>query len=194
MHNKSVLTGGGRPKGERALLNLYSAVQCAAGLLLLAVPGGMLRDAFVPAACWLLLFSMLLTLARMILFSRGFADFAMCLVVSLEYGFFSWCFSSLDLTFVEGYRPVVSFALLFVGISRILAFAQIMDRARLPLLVVAGLIEGTSAVLLLLGLPDDSTFYLYLFPGVLCILAGAMSFSEALRVHASHRLLPQRYR
>lgn len=190
MKNKSVLTGGKRPpQGEHGFLNLWGVVQSVAGLLLLGIPaGGGLRAHLVLAACWALFACMLLAAVRALLFNRGFADTVLGLALMLLYGFYSWAASSSDLYVIDSYRPVLCIALLFCGIARILAFAQIMDRVRLPLLVVSGLAESAAAVLLLLGIPSYATLFLYLYTGLLFLLSGFGALFEAARVREPRRI------
>ncbi|MDR3645035.1 MAG: hypothetical protein P4M02_08180 [Clostridia bacterium] len=183
MNRKSVLISrkNTTARHETGFLMCAGLATLACGLALVFIPSFADRALAILNVSWLLLLCMILAFIRLLLYNRGFADTIMGAFTVIFYGVLGWAMTPADVTSITGYRPVICVILLFLGLSRVPAFAQLLNHVMLPVLLMSAALEIAAGILLFFGLPDYNAFYLYFLPGLAIVLSGLGIFSEASR-------------
>lgn len=172
----------GRIKKEKAFYLVFGALLCLTGILLMWIPAVSDKGLFVLIVGWLLLLSMVASLVRPFFYNRGFADFAMGILSSFYLALVGFAANSADMNIIDNYRVLLCTALLFAALSKILVFAQLMQRAVLPYLLISGFIGVAAAILMLMDIPSSSTRFLYWYSGLVILTGGLESFASRYKL------------
>ena len=169
----------GRYKSEKNYYILFAVVLLASGAVLLLLPVARAAGPFVLAAGWLLLFDMILSFLRPVLYSRGMADVVMGIVSGLYYGLVSWSVSGVSISEIEGFRIFISLFLIFTGVARIMEFARMTSVKVLPVTLICGAADIAVAALLFAGVPGGNTRMICWYLGMLAVLGGFSYLGES---------------
>lgn len=193
MKRRSVLVNHEKAeRHEAGYLFAAGAVVLVCGLAVLFMPAFSWRPAVVFGVCWLFMLAMGLCFLRVLFYSRGFADFVMGVCSALFYGALSWALNPARPADIETYREALWALLFFAGISKLVAFAQLLGNTTLPFLPVSAATDVTASVLLVLALPNYDAFYLYFYTGFAVVAAGLELLSEGTKARGFLRHLRRR--
>jgi hypothetical protein len=164
--------------GEMHFYIASGVLLALSGVVMILIPTLTNNLALVVALSWLLLLCTFLSFIRPFIYGRGFADMVMGICTGLFYAIASLSASSSNIQAINSSRFVLSFILLFSGVSCILAFSSIIHIITLPFLVMTGVAEFVCAILLLAGVKDYNVFYIYWLVGLLLIMNGFDYFTQ----------------
>lgn len=168
-----------RLNNERGYYRVFGALLFAAGISMLLLPILPGRAFVVLITTWLLFLCAILSVLRPMTYSRGVADVCMGLITAVYYAILSWASSGTDYNYIWGFRLILCVILIFAGFAKMLVFARLAPSVGLPLLLFCGLADVAVALLLFLGIPDSRTQTFYWFLGMLLVLGGLETLSEA---------------
>jgi hypothetical protein len=165
-------------KGELHFYVALGILLFLSGTIMIIIPILTGNLAFVLSLSWLLLLCALLSFIRPFIYGRGFADMVMGICTGVFYAVASVATSFSDIQIINGSRLILSFMLIFSGISCILAFSSFIHITVLPFLVITGFAELICGILILTGLPSYNVFYIYWLVGLLLILSSFDYFTQ----------------
>lgn len=153
------------------------------GALFLFVPFINLRGLFILLASWVMIAAIALTIARPLMYCRGFTDISTALLADVFY-----LIVELSLGYspqnIQNYRLIICFTLFMLGISRIIEYSQVMTKVKLPMLIVCGAFEVLSSIIILAEVPFGGYLSTYWIIGISIILSGFENIQEAGRLRS----------
>lgn len=151
------------------------------GTVMIMIPIVNLNGFLILTESWVLILSIALIAFRPFLFGRGIADISMTVIwvafyFTLEFSF-SFAFQS-----IENFKFVISFTLIVLGITRIIAFAQLINNVLFPLMIVEGICEVAAAVMVFSSWPAGNYGTIYLVVGMTIIISSTQHLQSALKL------------
>ena len=155
-------------QGTVLLVGALAFISCAASL----------TGAALFASGWLLVISSALSLLRPLIYPRGFSDGVSALVCAGLYAFVGFFPGLIGAVPKDSLRLVFILLLFFAGLTRLIAFAGVVEYSALPFQLVCCAADIACALLLLRsGAADESAAFI--FPGMALIAGTAESFCES---------------
>lgn len=179
--NKNDFSSIKRERRYEAILGLTLFIT---GIIMLMIPIVDLNGILILADSWIMILAIALIAFRPILFGRGIADLSMTIIwivafFILEFSF-SFAFQS-----IENFKIIISFIFLILGVTRIITFAQLMNRIFLPLLIVEGVSEIISSALVFSCWPTGNYATIYLAIGMTIVISSSQDLQFALKLRCA---------
>lgn len=160
---------------------VFAAVLFLTGLLFILIPIVSLSDVMMLAASWILIITIGLTVMRPLLYCRGLADITTGIIAVLLYFVLELSFGY-SVKAIENLKLLLSFILFMLGISRIISFAQLINKVKFPILIVSGAAEMGAAAVIFSQWPVGNYGIIYWAIGMTIIISAFESLQEALRL------------
>lgn len=153
------------------------------GALFLFVPFMGLRGLFILLASWAMIASIALTVARPLMYCRGFTDISTAVLADVFYLIIEMSLGYSPQN-IQTYRFIICFTLFMLGISRIIEYSQVMNKVKLPMLLFCGGFEIVAAVAIFAEVPFGGYTSTYWLIGISIILSGFENLQEAGRLRS----------
>ncbi|MEG6571355.1 hypothetical protein V6C21_02415 [[Clostridium] cellulosi] len=167
---------------EKKYYIAYAVILFLSGILFMLIPLSLLNGLFILLEGWVLVAVFSLGILRPLFYSRGVADVVMAIFSGTLYAYVCFTMGS-TISSIETFRLGLCAALFLSGVSRIIAYARMLDIVNIPLMVILGIVEMLSAILIFAGIPGYGVQNIYWYLGMTTLLAGFESLSEAAKLN-----------
>ena len=149
------------------------------GALALIVCAASISGVALLASGWLLVISSALSLLRLLIYPRGFSDGVSALVCAGLYAFVGFFPGLIGTVPKDSLRLIAILLLFFAGLTRLIAFAGVVEYSALPCQLVCCVVDIACALLLLRsGAADESAAFIS--PAMALIAGTTESFCESV--------------
>lgn len=175
-----------RAAAEAKYYILFAATQVLCGILLVLTPVFDKNGILILAAGWVLVAVLAFDVLRPFYFGRGVADAVMVFFTAAYYVTLGFA-GGFNVHSIENFRTAVCIALFLAGISRVIAYARLVDEVNLPFMIACGFFEMAASVLLLVGWPGATAPFIYWVSGMSLVFSGFESITEAAKLSQFHK-------